>query len=110
MGARRACRRARRRSRRRARAALLGLETTPLRWFHTCRVIQTSSTDQVATTVLITVNSIAGADSHEAATAASVATIAPISVTDAMSTARTAAFRTGSGIRGLPTGSWIHSP
>jgi hypothetical protein len=31
-------------------------------------------------------------------------------VTDAMSTARTAAFRTGSGIRGLPTGSWIHSP
>ena len=43
-----------RRSRRSARAALLGLDTTPLRWFHTCRVTHTSSTAQVATTVLAT--------------------------------------------------------
>ncbi|CAL2060595.1 protein of unknown function [Streptomyces murinus] len=52
--ARRSARRRARRSRRSARAVLLGSETTPYRWFHTWRVTQTSTTAQVATTVLTT--------------------------------------------------------
>ena len=36
------------------RAVLLGVETTPWRWFHTWRVTQTSRAPQVATIVLTT--------------------------------------------------------
>lgn len=46
---------------------LLGTETTPLRWFHTCRVTQTSSTDHVATTVLATPPSTMGKASQDPA-------------------------------------------
>jgi hypothetical protein len=61
-------RRALRRSRRNCRAVLLGTDTTPLRWFHTCRVTHTSSTDQVATTVDATLLSTMGKASQEVVT------------------------------------------
>lgn len=76
---------------------LLGADTTPLRWFHTWRVTQTSSAAQVATTVLAMLLSTMGNASHDPAKVHRNATMACISVTEMMSTARTAAVRTGSG-------------
>ena len=72
----RAARRARRRSRRSRRAVLLGIDTTPLRWFHTWRVTQTSSTPQVARTVLPTLLITIGKASQEPASVHRNATIA----------------------------------
>ena len=66
----------RRRSRRSRRAVLLGTDTTPFRWFHTCRVTHTSSTDQVATTVLATPLSTIGKASHDPASVHRKATTA----------------------------------
>lgn len=101
--------RARRRSRRRERAVLLGAETTPLRWFQTCRVTQTSRAPQVATTVLTTLLITMGNASHEPANVHRKATIACISVNAMISTARTADLRTGSGIRRRDAGSSTHN-
>ena len=47
---------------------LLGTDTTPWRWFQTWRVTHTSSTAQVATTVLPTLLSTIGKASHDPAT------------------------------------------
>lgn len=105
----RAARRALRRSRRSCRAELLGTETTPLRWFQTCLVTHTSSTDQVATTVLPTLLSTIGKASQDPASVHSNATMAWMIVSDMMRTARTADLRTGSGIRRRPAGSSTHS-
>ncbi len=88
---------------------LLGSDTTPWRWFHTWRVTQTSSTAQVATTVLATLESTMGNASHDPATVQKNATMAWISVRAAISTARTAAVRTGSAMRRLAAGSSTHS-
>jgi hypothetical protein len=76
---------------------LLGAETTPYRWFHTWRVTHTSSAAQVATTVLATLLRTIGNASQDPATVHRNATTACISVTAMISTARTAASRTGSG-------------
>ncbi|MCC0099335.1 hypothetical protein K7B10_32105 [Streptomyces flavotricini] len=108
-GSGRASRRARRRSRRPPRAVLLGSDTTPYRWFHICRVISTSSTPQVATTVPAIAQSAIGRASQEPVTTRKKVTVAPVSVTATISTARTAASRTGSGIRRLRAGSSSHS-
>ncbi|MBT2394161.1 hypothetical protein J7E87_33330 [Streptomyces sp. ISL-1] len=43
------------------------MDTTPLRWFHTCRVTHTSSTAHVATTVLPTLLSTIGKASQDPA-------------------------------------------
>lgn len=85
----------------RRRAALLGVEITPCRWIHTWRVTHTSSTAQVANTVLVTVHSSAGKANHTPASEHSTATVSWTSVTATIRTARTAARRTGSGNRGL---------
>lgn len=69
-------RRADRRSRRSDRAVLLGSDTTPYRWFHTWRVTQTSTTDQVATTVLTTLLITMGKASQDPAIVHRNATIA----------------------------------
>ena len=55
---------------------LLGVDTTPLRWFHTCRVTQTSRTDQVATTVLTTLLITIGKASQDPARVHRKATMA----------------------------------
>lgn len=99
--------RSRARALREARAALLGLDTTPCRWMWTWRVTHTSSTAQVATIVPTTDTSIAGAATHDSASAPSTATFAQITVNDTMSTARTAALLTGSAILGVPTPSSV---
>lgn len=78
---------------------LLGTETTPFRWFHTCRVTQTSRAAQVATTVLATLLRTIGKASQDSVIVHRKATTACISVTAMMSTARTADVRTGSGSR-----------
>ncbi len=88
---------------------LLGVETTPLRWFHTWRVTQTSSAPQVATTVLTTLLITIGNASHDPARVHRKATIACISVTAMISTARTEAVRTGSGILRRRAGSSTHN-
>ncbi len=72
----RAARRACRRSRRSLLAVLLGCERTPLRCTHTWRVTHTSSTAQVATTVLATVLSTAGKANQAPAIAQKNATMA----------------------------------
>ncbi|MBE9499515.1 hypothetical protein IHE61_18395 [Streptomyces sp. GKU 257-1] len=82
-------------------AALLGSESTPCRCTHTCRVIHTSRTAQVATTVLPMVDSTIGNASQTAAIEQKNATMSCTSVSAAMITARTAAVRTGSGRRGF---------
>lgn len=105
----RSWRRTRRRSRRSARAAALGVDTTPWRWFHTCRVTHTSSTPQVATMVLTTLLSTIGKASQEPARVHRNAVTAWTSVTAMSSTARTAAVRTGSGILRRLAGSSTHS-
>ncbi len=87
---------------------LLGIETTPWRWFQTWRVTQTSRTAQVATTVLATLLITMGNASQDPASADRNATIAWISVTATTSTARTAAVRTGSGSRRRRAGSSTH--
>jgi hypothetical protein len=88
---------------------LLGTEITPFRWFHTWRVTQTSSAPQVATTVLATLLTTMGKASQEPASVHRNATIAWISVTEMISTARTAAVRTGSGSLRLRAGSSTHN-
>ncbi len=92
-----------------ARAVLLGTDTTPCRWFHTCRVTHTSRTHQVATTVPAILASTIGNASQDSASVDRKATIASISVTATTSTARTAAVRTGSGIRRRRAGSSRHN-
>lgn len=91
------------------RAVLLGTDTTPLRWFHTCRVTHTSSTDHVATTVPATPVSTIGKASQDPASVHRKATMARMIVSDMMRTARTAAVRTGSGILRRTAGSSTHS-
>ncbi|MFE0645764.1 hypothetical protein ACFW2Y_29750, partial [Streptomyces sp. NPDC058877] len=98
-----------RRSRSDERAVLLGSDTTPLRWRHTWRVIQTSTTLQVATTVEATAVMVIGKASHAPATVQRKATTAWMSVTEVSITARTAALRTGSGIRRRPRSSSTHN-
>jgi len=88
---------------------LLGVDTTPLRWFHTWRVTQTSRAPHVATTVLTTLLMTMGNASQDPAMAHRKATIAWSSVTAMKSTARTAAVRTGSGIRRRRAGSSTHN-
>ncbi len=88
---------------------LRGVDTTPLRWFHTWRVTHTSSTPQVDTTVPPTLASIIGKASDDPVTLQKYATIVEIIVSETRSTARTAAVRTGSGMRRRPTGSSTHS-
>ncbi|KND43393.1 hypothetical protein IQ64_18815 [Streptomyces stelliscabiei] len=88
---------------------LLGAEITPLRWFHTWRVTQTSSTPQVAAIALAKVLSTMGNAGHESASVHRTATIAWTRVAAMMRTARTAAVRTGSGNRRLRAGSSIHN-
>ncbi|MYS48033.1 hypothetical protein GTY23_44055 [Streptomyces sp. SID5998] len=88
---------------------LLGAETTPLRWFHTWRVTHTSSAAQVATTVLATLLMTIGKASQDPAMVHKNATTAWISVTAMISTARTAASRTGSGSLRRRAGSSTHS-
>ncbi|KUO18667.1 hypothetical protein AQJ91_24715 [Streptomyces dysideae] len=88
---------------------LLGIETTPWRWFHTWRVTHTSSAPQVATTVLATLLITIGNASHDPARVHRNATIAWTSVKAMISTARTAAVRTGSGIRRRCAGSSTHN-
>jgi hypothetical protein len=87
---------------------LLGVEMTPWRCFHTWRVTQTSRAPQVATTVLTTLLITIGNASQDPARVHRKATIAWISVTAMISTARTAAVRTGSGMRGRGAGSSTH--
>jgi hypothetical protein len=101
--------RTRRRSRRSARAAALGVDTTPWRWFHTWRVTQTSSTPQVATMVLTTLLSTIGKASQDPASVHRNAVTAWTSVTAMSSTARTAAVRTGSGSLRRFAGSSTHN-
>lgn len=55
---------------------LLGVDTTPLRWFHTWRVTHTSSAPQVATTVLITLLMTMGNASQDPARVHRKATMA----------------------------------
>lgn len=98
-----------RRSRRSALAVLLGTDTTPWRWFHTWRVTQMSTTLHVATTVLATLLITIGNASQEPAIVHRNATMAWISVTEMINTARTAAVRTGSGIRRRRAGSSTHN-
>ena len=88
---------------------LLGADTTPYRWYHTWRVTQTSSTPHVATTVLATLLSTMGKASQEPANVHRTAITAWINVTATMSTARTAAVRTGSGSRRRRAGSSTHN-
>ncbi len=80
-----------------------------MRWFHIWRVTQTSRAPQVATTVLTTLLITIGNASQEPAIVHRNATVACISVTAMMITARTAAVRTGSGSRRLRAGSSIHN-
>ncbi|WP_372499153.1 hypothetical protein [Streptomyces somaliensis] len=105
----RAARRAVRRSRRSCRAVLLGSDTTPYRCFQTCRVTHTSSTDQVATTVLPTLLSTSGKADQTSASVNRYAATAWISVSATISPARTAAVRTGSGSLRRPAGSSTHN-
>ncbi|WP_033037133.1 hypothetical protein, partial [Streptomyces monomycini] len=79
-----------------------------MRCTQTWRVTQTSSTAQVATTVLATVQSTAGNANQAPAIVQKNATMAWTRVSAAMMTARTAAVRTGSAIRGLAAGSSCH--
>ncbi|KUN75258.1 hypothetical protein AQJ66_36340 [Streptomyces bungoensis] len=88
---------------------LLGSETTPYRWFQAWRVTHTSTTAQVATTVLTTLLITIGNASQDPAIVHRNATVAWISVTEMISTARTAAVRTGSGIRRRFAGSSTHN-
>ncbi len=88
---------------------LLGSETTPYRWFHTWRVTHTSTTAQVATTVLTTLLITMGKASQDPASVHRNATIAWISVTAMMMRARTAAVRTGSGSGCRRAGSSTHN-
>lgn len=88
---------------------LLGSETTPFRWFHTWRVTHTSTTAQVASTVLATALITMGNASQDPANVHRNATIAWISVTAITMTARTAAVRTGSGNGCRRAGSSTHN-
>lgn len=98
------------RSLRPARAALPGAETTPYRWFHVCRVISTSSTPHVATTVPAIATSAIGSTSQDPVNARKKVIVDWVRVTATISTARTADVRTGSGNRYRLAGSSIHSP
>ncbi len=91
------------------RAELLGAEMTPLRCRQTCRVTHTSSTPQVAATVLAMELSTIGKANHDSPSVHSTATIAWTSVNAMMMTARTAAVRTGSGSRRRRAGSSVHN-
>ncbi|CAL9631963.1 hypothetical protein SUDANB145_06101 [Streptomyces sp. enrichment culture] len=88
---------------------LFGIEITPCRWIQTWRVTHTSSTPHVAATVLATLLSSMGKASQDPAIVHRKATIAWISVTATMITARTAAVRTGSGSRRRRAGSSTHN-
>lgn len=104
----RSCRRVRRRSRRKARAVLLGMDTTPWRWFQTWRVTHTSSAPHVAAIVLTTLLITMGNASQDPAIVHRKATMAWSRVTAMRRTARTAADRTGSGKRRRRAGSSTH--
>lgn len=72
-------------------------------------MIQTSRTLQVATTVKTTALTVTGNASQEPDTVQKNATTAWTSVTDVIITARTAAVRTGSGIRCRARSSSTHN-